>query len=102
MDGVPGLTQAAIPPTGEFVYAFTPPDAGTFWYHPHANSLQQLGRGLAGGLIVEEAEPVPVDRDLLWMLTDWRLTADAQIASGFGNGMEAALAGRDGERKSVV
>lgn len=96
MDGVPGLTQPPIRPGESFVYEFTPPDAGTFWYHPHANSLQQLGRGLAGGLIVEEAEPVPVDRDLLWMLTDWRLTADAQIASGFGNGMEAAMAGRIG------
>ena len=96
MDGVPGLTQPPIRPGESFVYEFTPPDAGTFWYHPHANSLQQLGRGLAGGLIVEEAEPVPVDRDLLWVLTDWRLTADAQIASGFGNGMEAAMAGRIG------
>lgn len=96
MDGVPGLTQPPIRPGESFVYEFTPPDAGTFWYHPHANSLQQLGRGLAGCLIVEEAEPIAVDRELLWMLTDWRLTADAQIASGFGNGMEAAMAGRIG------
>src|SRR3546814_12651134 len=81
MDGVPGLTQAAIPPTGEFVYAFTPPDAGTFWYHPHADSLQQLGRGLSGALIVEEREPLQVDRELLWVIGDWRLTDDAQIRS---------------------
>ena len=31
MDGVPGLTQPTIPPDGRFDYAFTPPDAGTFW-----------------------------------------------------------------------
>ena len=43
MDGVPGLTQPPIKPRESFVYEFTPPDAGTFWYHPHANSLQQLG-----------------------------------------------------------
>lgn len=96
MDGVPGLTQAAIKPGDEFAYEFTPPDAGTFWYHPHANSLQQLGRGMAGALIVEEPTEVPVDRDLLWMLSDWRLTSDAQIASGFGNAMEAAMSGRVG------
>ena len=53
MDGVPGLTQAPIKPGQKFTYEFTPPDAGTFWYHPHANSLQQLGRGMAGALIVE-------------------------------------------------
>lgn len=96
MDGVPGLTQPPIRPGDSFTYAFTPPDAGTFWYHPHANSLEQLGRGLAGVLIVEEAEPVAVDRDLAWLLADWRLARDGQITPGFGNGMEAAMAGRVG------
>jgi FtsP/CotA-like multicopper oxidase with cupredoxin domain len=96
MDGVPGLTQPSIKPGTEFIYAFTPPDAGTFWYHPHANSLEQLGRGLAGALIVEESEPVAVDRDVLWVLADWRLTSDAQIAAGFGNMMEAGMSGRVG------
>ena len=67
MDGVPHLTQDPIAPGGSFDYRFTAPDAGTFWYHPHANSLEQLGRGLAGPLIVEEPETVAVDRDVLWM-----------------------------------
>jgi FtsP/CotA-like multicopper oxidase with cupredoxin domain len=96
MDGVPGLTQAPVKPGESFVYEFTPPDAGTFWYHPHADSLVQLGRGLAGGLIVEEREPVAVDRDLLWMLQDWRLARDGQIAAGFGNMMDASMSGRVG------
>jgi FtsP/CotA-like multicopper oxidase with cupredoxin domain len=96
MDGVPGVTQEPIRPGESFTYTFAPPDAGTFWYHPHADTLQQLGRGLAGPLIVEEAEPPAVDRDLVWMLADWRLRKDAQIAAGFGNAMEAAMAGRLG------
>lgn len=96
MDGVPGLTQPPIKPGERFVYEFTPPDAGTFWYHPHANSLQQLGRGLAGALVVEEAEPVPADRDVVWVLGDWRLDSDGNIAPGFGNRMEAAMSGRVG------
>ncbi len=33
MDGVPGLTQPAVAPGESFDYRFTPPDAGTFWYH---------------------------------------------------------------------
>src|SRR6266852_13389 len=78
MDGVPGLTQPPIKPGGTFTYEFTPPDAGTFWYHPHANSLQQLGRGMAGALIIDEPESVAVDRDVLWMLTDWRLRSNTQ------------------------
>lgn len=101
MDGVPGLTQAPIKPGESFVYEFTPPDAGTFWYHPHANSLSQLGRGLAGALIVEEQEAVPLDRDLLWVITDWRLTAQGEIASGFGNRMEAAMSGRVGNTVTI-
>lgn len=96
MDGVPGLTQPPIKPGESFIYAFTPPDAGTFWYHPHANSLEQLGRGLAGAVIIEERDPVAVDRDLLWFLSDWRLTDEGGIASGFGNRMEAAMSGRVG------
>jgi FtsP/CotA-like multicopper oxidase with cupredoxin domain len=96
MDGVPGLTQKPIKPGENFVYEFTPPDAGTFWYHPHADSLVQLGRGLAGALIVEEAEPIVVDRDLLWLLQDWRLTDDKQLGTRFGSAMDAAMAGRVG------
>src|SRR5712672_1921923 len=92
MDGVPGLTQKPIRPGESFTYEFTPPDAGTFWYHPHADSLQQLGRGLAGPLIVEERDAVAVaDRDLSWFITDWRLDDDGQIALGFGNRMEAGM-----------
>ncbi|QND64688.1 multicopper oxidase family protein [Mesorhizobium loti] len=96
MDGVPGLTQPTIKPGESFIYEFTPPDAGTFWYHPHADSLVQLGRGLAGALVVEEREPLAVDRDLLWLLQDWRLAADGQIATGFGSAMDAAMSGRVG------
>ena len=101
MDGVPGISQPPIPSGGKFVYTFTPPDAGTFWYHPHANTLQQLGRGLAGALIVEERSPVPVDRELVWTIMDWRLRPDGQIASGFGNQMEAAMSGRVGNTVTI-
>jgi FtsP/CotA-like multicopper oxidase with cupredoxin domain len=101
MDGVPDLTQKPIKPGERFDYAFTPPDAGTFWYHSHDDSLIQMGRGLAGALIVEEAEPPPVDRDLLWTIQDWRLTDDAQIAPGFNNRMEAAMDGRVGNTVTI-
>jgi FtsP/CotA-like multicopper oxidase with cupredoxin domain len=101
MDGVPGLTQKPIRPDESFVYEFTPPDAGTFWYHPHADTLQQLGRGLAGALIVEEVEPVAVDRDLLWVIEDWRLDDEGRITGGFGNRMEAGMSGRIGNTVTI-
>ncbi|MFZ0193538.1 MAG: multicopper oxidase domain-containing protein, partial [Pseudolabrys sp.] len=101
MDGVPGLTQTPIKPGETFTYEFTPPDAGTFWYHPHADSLRQLGHGMAGAVIVEEPEPIAVERELVWMLADWRLTANAQIAPGFGSMMDAAMAGRIGNTVTI-
>ena len=50
MDGVPGFTQTPIPPAARFVYEFTVPDPGTYFFHPHAGV--QLDRGLYGVLIV--------------------------------------------------
>ena len=80
MDGVPFLTQPPIQPGEDFVYRFTPPDAGTFWYHPHVNSLVQLGRGLVGPIIVEEATPTNFDEDLPLMLKNWHLNEDGSFA----------------------
>ena len=96
MDGAPGMTQAAVPPGEQFTYRFVLPDAGTFWYHPHANSVEQISRGLAGVLVVEETEPPEVDRDETIILDDWRLTEDAQIHDSFGNRHDLSHAGRIG------
>ena len=70
MDGVPALTQPAVAPGASFDYRFRPPDAGTFWYHAYAAG--QTDRGLAGALIVEDAQPVDVDRDIALVLTTRR------------------------------
>ncbi len=96
MDGVPYITQRPIEPGASFTYEFELPDAGTFFYHPHQRGYEQVGRGLAGALIVEEHTPPAVDRDLLWVLGDFRMNADASIRGGFGNFMDASHAGRIG------
>src|SRR5690606_34269320 len=101
MDGVPDLTQPAIEPGGRFVYEFDLPDAGTFWYHPHARSAEQVGRGLSGAFIVEEREPPAVDRDVVWVLDDWRLTPEVAIAGGFNDLRDASHAGRLGNTVTV-
>jgi FtsP/CotA-like multicopper oxidase with cupredoxin domain len=79
MDGVPGITQAAVAPGESFTYRLTPPDAGTYWYHTHQRSWAQLALGLAGVLIVEEDNPPAVDQDLVFAIDDWRLDDDMQI-----------------------
>jgi FtsP/CotA-like multicopper oxidase with cupredoxin domain len=101
MDGVPFITQRPIEPGGSFQYEFPLPDAGTFFYHPHQRSYEQVGRGLAGALIVEERDPPAVDRDVLWVLGDYRLNADASIRGGFGNFMDNSHAGRIGNSVAI-
>ncbi len=102
MDGVPHLTQHPVAPGQSFDYRFVAQDAGTYWYHSHRFSSEQQDRGLYGGLIVEEAEPVDVDRDLLVILDDWRLTAEgANDEASFRSFHDAAHAGRLGRHFTV-
>ncbi|SEJ84539.1 Multicopper oxidase mco [Marinovum algicola] len=101
MDGVPHLTQGPIAPGDRFVYEFDALDAGTFWYHPHQRSFEQVGRGLYGPLIIDEANPPRVDRDVTWVLDDWRLAEDASISDDFGNAHDVSHAGRLGNTVTI-
>ena len=102
MDGVPNLTQAPIAANGgRFVYEFDLPDAGTYWYHPHLGSPEQVGRGLYGALIVEERDPPAVDRDVVWVLSDWRLDRGARNVEDFRSFMDSSHAGRIGNTVTV-
>ncbi|MDX6804724.1 multicopper oxidase family protein [Terrihabitans rhizophilus] len=76
MDGVQFLTQPPVEPGQEFTYTFTPPDTGTFFFHSHCDTPQQLGRGLVGVLIVEGDEPQPFHGEHVLVLKDWRLAED--------------------------
>jgi FtsP/CotA-like multicopper oxidase with cupredoxin domain len=96
MDGVPEVTQAPVAPGESFAYEFDLPDAGTYWYHPHQGSVEQVGRGLYGPLIVEEPEPIRVDREAVWVLDDWRMTQEAAIVADFDNFHDHTHAGRIG------
>jgi FtsP/CotA-like multicopper oxidase with cupredoxin domain len=81
MDGVPFLSQPPIMPGETFDYEFTPPDAGSFWYHPHMNSVEQLGKGLVGALIVDEAEKPDFDADLVLCMKNWHIKDDGSFTA---------------------
>ena len=94
MDGVPGMTQAPVPPGREFTYSFAVAESGTYWYHPHVGV--QLDRGLYGPLIVEDpSEPADYDHDWTVVLDDWidgtGYTPD-QVLDALRNGMSMAAA----------
>ena len=52
-DGVAGVTQDAVLPGESHVYRFRAEQVGTFWYHTHQVSSEDVQRGLFGVLVVE-------------------------------------------------
>ena len=57
-DGVAGVTQDAVPRGGRYVYRFVAPDAGTYWYHSHQVSDDEVRKGLFGTLVVLPSTPL--------------------------------------------
>ena len=102
MDGAAGVTQDPVPPGGSFDYDFVAPDPGTYWYHAHAQSWEQVARGLAGPLIVDPTEPwqglegAATDETVL-MLSDWLLQEDGTLHDeSFGDLRDWSHGGRLG------
>jgi FtsP/CotA-like multicopper oxidase with cupredoxin domain len=83
MDGVHDLTMMSVPAGGVFDYAFTAPDPGTYWFHPHMGL--ELDKGLYAPLIIEDPnEPLAYDVDVAVMLDDW--------LDGYGRSADDVLA----------
>jgi FtsP/CotA-like multicopper oxidase with cupredoxin domain len=57
-DGVAGVTQDAVPAGHRYVYRFVAPHEGTYWYHSHQVSHEQVRGGLFGVLVID---PGPAD-----------------------------------------
>ncbi len=72
-DGVPELTQKAVPPRGRFTYHLRFPDAGIYWYHPHVREDIQQDLGLYGNLMVRSPRADyygPAHREEVLLLDD--------------------------------
>ncbi|WP_195572327.1 multicopper oxidase family protein [Paenibacillus sp. 1001270B_150601_E10] len=83
MDGIPGVTQDAVVAGKEFVYEFKATIPGTYWYHSHQDSVNQLDKGLYGSFIVEDPNE-DYDRDYTLMLDEWMSAAAESEASKDG------------------
>lgn len=68
--GADALTAPLIAPGDSFIVRLTPPRAGTFIYHTHADDLTQLIGGLYGALIVLPPHSQPNMRDRLVIFSD--------------------------------
>ncbi len=70
MDGIPGVTQDAVEPGKTFTYEFKATTPGTYWYHSHQDSVNQVDKGLYGSLIVEDPKD-DFDKDYTLILDEW-------------------------------
>lgn len=70
MDGIPGMTQNAVLPGKSFTYEFKATIPGTYWYHSHQDSVNQVDRGLYGSFIVEPQDD-KIDKDYTLVLDEW-------------------------------
>jgi len=96
MDGVPEVTQPAVAPGGSFDYVFDLPDAGLFWYHPHYDTVSQVGSGLYGALLVSDPdEPDGLGDEVPLVLSDMSLDADGSVLPPASD-PNTIIAGNDG------
>ncbi len=90
------MTVNVLPGVGSALdVVFTPPDAGTFWFGPLLNASKHREMGLAGMLIVEEADPVNY-ADVPLIFDDWMIGEDGKIDADFANLERASGDGRLG------
>ena len=98
-DGVPGLTQDAVPPGGRFVYHLRFPDAGIYWYHPHVREDAQQDLGLYGNIVVRSPRRGyfgPAHREEILMLDDLLVNDDGGFVPYGLDSPTHALMGRFG------
>lgn len=63
-DGVAGVTQDAVPPGASYTYEFVAREPGTYWYHAHQKTIDQIPLGLLGALVVSPGSGrAPESRD---------------------------------------
>lgn len=101
MDGVPNLTQPPVEPGETFTYDFTPPDAGTYWYHSHQRGNEQIARGLYGAIVVEDPTEPEYPIDAVWLVDDWLVDDSGQLDPDFDSFEDLHHSGRWGELLTV-
>lgn len=93
-DGIPGITQNAVQPGKTYTYQFVATVPGTYWYHSHQDSVNQVDKGLYGALIVEGKKDEKVDKDYTLVLDDWISSGKTMDEMGGMSGM-SGMSGMD-------
>ncbi|MEC1901924.1 multicopper oxidase family protein [Bacillus subtilis] len=89
MDGIPGVTMNAVQPGKSFTYEFKATVPGTYWYHSHQNSADQVDKGLYGSLIIEKKNDEKYDKDLTLVLDEWMSSDGSMDMKGMDMGSQS-------------
>jgi len=79
-DGVAGVTQDAVAVGDEYVYRFLADKPGTYWYHSHQKSHQQVPGGMLGPLVIA---PKSQDEKVLDQLALVHIYDGVRTVNGF-------------------
>lgn len=80
-DGVPGLTQDAVKPGETYTYKFKATQVGTFWYHSHEQSSEEVEKGLFGKItILPKVSSVARERDISLAFHEWGGSGALELA----------------------
>jgi FtsP/CotA-like multicopper oxidase with cupredoxin domain len=93
MDGSPRV-QNPVKPGEEFTYRFKVPDAGSYWYHPHIRTDEQVEKGLYAPIVIFDPKDPTYDAERFLVLDDIRLESDGRISPV--SSMDGMMGGRFG------
>lgn len=93
MDGA----MTTVPAGGQFDYKFQVLDAGTYWFHPHANTAIQVEKGMYAAIVIDDPQPPALAHvaDEVLVLDDVLLSPDSG-ALVLTAGERAQMMGREG------
>ena len=81
MDGVAGVTQAAIASGETWQYEFIARRSGSFMYHPHADDMLQMAMGMMGCIVVhpKDARTMRVERDYAFVINAYDIQPGTMV-----------------------
>ena len=78
------VSQKPVMPGETFTYEFTLTDAGTFWFHPHLDSENQIERGLYAPIVVRgggaDDIDIEVDAERMFVLDDVKVESTGKLS----------------------
>ena len=95
-DGVAGVTQDAVTKGEKHTYRFVAGQVGTFWYHSHQLSHDQVIGGLLGSLVVLPKDGIDQEREVLGVAHTYRGTRTLNGKEGV-----TAISAKPGEKVRV-